>query len=230
MNSQHLKQASIPFFAVLAIWWWSGDDDPIHDPSNPQEQAAQGTETAKPRHNRLPDRYAEDRQAAWMGSHNRGYDHRRAQGPTQQFWAPEQTHLGPYRFRPLSEREKHRLYSAAPAYAEPVLHDFQPGSYARALPDPARQVPGYQGPRWHDPAAGGNYSYRPADPNRAQSRRWRSGYDPAARWNSPYQQGPEPWSSRDYRWTAEYPSWQSPAERMLPAAEIGLDPTLSSLY
>lgn len=232
MNSRHLKQASIPLLAVLAIWWWSGGDEPTHDAPDSKDQATQRAETATPKHNRIPGYYAADRQTAWMDSQDRTNGYPRAQGPVQQYWAPEQTHLGPYRFRPLSEREKRRLYSAAPAYSEPGLHDFQPGSYARAaVLNPARQAPRHYAPRWNTAHDGGNYSYRSTDPNRAQGRRWRSGSDPAARWSSPYQQGTERWSGGpDYRWTAEYPSWQSPAERMLPAVEIGLDPTLSSIY
>lgn len=149
--------------------------------------------------------------------------------PAQQYWAPEQTHLGRYRFRPLSEREKHRLYSTGPAYANPGPRDFRPESYARALPDPAYRAPGRSTPRWNEQQAGG-YSYRPSDPNPAQNRRWRSGSDPATRRDGRTRLGPESWSSSEYRWTAEPPSWQSPAERMLPAAGMGLHPSLTSLY
>ncbi len=227
MNSRLLKQASIPFLAVLAIWWWSGDDVPAPEP---REQAAQQSTTTMPGQRGLQGYYGMDRQTAWRDTQAQPYAASRVQGPTQQYWAPEQTHIGPYRFRPLSEREKRRLYSA-PAYSDPGHHSFQPDSYARAIPRFNDQRQRRPMPRWNERHAGG-YNYRPTDPDRAsaQGRGWRPDSTPSTRWSSPYSQGPEPWSSPDYRWTAESPSWQSPAERMLPAVEIGLDPTLSSLY
>ena len=181
-----------------------------------------------PKHDGIQGYYGMDQETAWTDSQDRADSYPPMPVPTQQFWAAEQTHIVGYRFRPLSEREKRRLYSAH-ARSETGVRGFPSRSYAQVIPTHDDQAPGHDVPRWDERYSGG-YSYRPIDTNRTQGRRWSSGSDPAARWSNPYAQGPRPRSSPEDRWTAEPPSWQSPAERMLPATEIGLDPTLTSLF
>ena len=228
VNSRHLKQASIPFLAVMAIWWWFGGDEPTGEAPLIREPTAARSTTAMPRYDGMQGYYGIDRGTAWTDSQDRADSFQLMPPPTQRYWAAEQAHIDGYRFRPLSEREKRRLYNAN-VRSEPGAQGVQPRSYTQAIPTPYDQPPGYDVPRWREGYTGG-YSYRPIDPNRVQERSWGSGSDSTARWSSPYAQGPKPRSSLDDRWTAEPPSWQSPAERMLPAAKIGLDPTLTSLF